>query len=73
MWKKLFKNLKKILFKAFPKEHPVILILIPEVWTEEMKLFALHISYSTKMRNRIRTGQKHADRDPVQKGKEINE
>ena len=27
----------------------MILILIPEVWTEEMKLFALHISYSTKL------------------------
>ena len=30
--------------KAFLKEYPVILILIPEVWTEEMKLFALHFS-----------------------------
>ena len=36
--------------KAFLKEYPVVLILIPEVWTEEMKLFALHISYSTKSR-----------------------
>ena len=35
--------------KAFLKEYPVILILIPKVWTEEMKLFALHISYSTKL------------------------
>ena len=35
-------------FKAFLKEYPVILILIPEVWTEEMKLL-LHISYSTKL------------------------
>ena len=33
--------------KAFLKEYPVILIMIPQVWTEEMKLFALHI-YSTK-------------------------
>ena len=33
----------------FLKEYPVILILIPEVWTEELKLFALHISYSTKL------------------------
>ena len=45
------KNDSSIFFsvsKAFLKEYPVILILIPEVWTEEMKLFALHISYSTK-------------------------
>ena len=54
--------------KAFLKEYPVILILIPEVWTEEMKLL-LHISYSTKLwfipfLARIRTGQKHADPDP---------
>ena len=34
--------------KAFLKEYPVILLLLPEVWTEEMKLFALHI-YSTKL------------------------
>ena len=27
----------------------MILILIPEVWREEMKLLALHISYSTKL------------------------
>ena len=35
--------------RLFWKNFPVILILIPEVWTEEMKLFALHISYSTKL------------------------
>ena len=35
--------------KAFLKEYPVILIMIPDVRTEEMKLFALHISYSTKL------------------------
>ena len=35
--------------QVFLKEYPVILILIPEVGTEEMKLFALHISYSTKL------------------------
>ena len=35
--------------KAFLKEYSVILILIPEVWTEKLKLFALHISYSTKL------------------------
>ena len=35
--------------KAFLKEYPVILILNPEVWTEEMKLFASHISYSSKL------------------------
>ena len=34
---------------AFLKEYPVILILIPGVWTEEMKLFALHISFSTEL------------------------
>ena len=37
-----------IVFKAFLKEYLVILILISEVWTEEMKLFALHISNSSK-------------------------
>ena len=37
-------------FPSFMKEYPVILILFPEVWTEEKKLFALHISYSTKLR-----------------------
>ena len=44
-----------------------------KVWTEEMKLFALHISHSTKLWfihlfpylfARIRAGQKHADPDP---------
>ena len=34
---------------AFLKEYPVILILIPEVWTEEIKFFVLHISYSTRL------------------------
>ena len=36
-------------FKAFLKEYPVIQIMVPEVFTEEIKLFALHISYSTKL------------------------
>ena len=47
-----YPDVKKILeyffflsFQGFLKEYPVILILIPKVWTEEMKLFALHISY----------------------------
>ena len=33
--------------KAFLKEYPMILILIPEVWRNEV--FSLHISYSTKL------------------------
>ena len=31
--------------KAVLKKYPVTLILIPEVWTEEMKLFALRLLY----------------------------
>ena len=59
--------------RAFLKEYPVILILIPEVW-EEMKLFALHCTSRTLQnydlftsflsflaRIRIRTWQKLAD------------
>ena len=39
------KNGSSIFFsvsKAFLKEYPVILILIPEVWTEEMKCIRIH-------------------------------
>ena len=42
------KNHIFLVSKTFLKVYLVILILIHEVWTEEMKLFALHISYSTK-------------------------
>ena len=79
LMQKWFQHIFFSVFKAFLKEYPVILIMIPKVWTEEMKLFALHVSYSYKIiiysflsslflrirkLMRIRIGQNHADPEP---------